>query len=79
MAGTLNGRRVAILAASGVAAGHEPAFTSHLAATLMTMAQGGDGVAWLPATLAEADALSLRPRREPVLDRRTASTVREWK
>lgn len=43
-----------ILAASGVAAGHEPAFTSHLAATLMTMAQGGDGVAWLPATLAEA-------------------------
>ncbi|WCS23174.1 LysR family transcriptional regulator [Methylobacterium sp. NMS14P] len=43
-----------ILAASGVAAGHAPAFTSHLAATLMTMAQDGDGVAWLPATLAEA-------------------------
>ncbi|MGU3468925.1 LysR family transcriptional regulator [Methylobacterium sp. C33D] len=43
-----------ILAASGVAAGYEPAFTSHLAATLMTMAQGGDGVAWLPVTLAEA-------------------------
>ncbi|MEE7450508.1 LysR family transcriptional regulator [Methylobacterium radiotolerans] len=43
-----------ILAASGVAAGHEPAFTSHLAATLMTMAQEGDGVAWLPLTLAEA-------------------------
>ncbi|SEN71373.1 DNA-binding transcriptional regulator, LysR family [Methylobacterium sp. UNC300MFChir4.1] len=43
-----------ILAASGAAAGHGPAFTSHLAATLMTMAQGGDGVAWLPVTLAEA-------------------------
>ncbi|MGT2485727.1 LysR substrate-binding domain-containing protein [Methylobacterium oryzae CBMB20] len=37
-----------------MAAGHEPAFTSHLAATLMTMAQEGDGVAWLPLTLAEA-------------------------
>ncbi len=38
-----------------------------------------DLFAGIPATLAEADALSLRPRREPVLDRRTASTVREWK
>lgn len=43
-----------ILAASGAASGHAPVFTSHLAATLMTMACEGDGVAWLPLTLAEA-------------------------
>ncbi|GJE41227.1 LysR family transcriptional regulator [Methylobacterium soli] len=30
-------------------------FTSHLAATLMTMAREGHGVAWLPRTLAEED------------------------
>ncbi|MCJ2069446.1 LysR family transcriptional regulator [Methylobacterium sp. J-030] len=41
-----------ILAASGVAGACEPVFTSHLAATLLTMARAGDGVAWLPATLA---------------------------
>ena len=29
--------------------------TSHLAATLMTMARDGDGVAWLPETLARDD------------------------
>lgn len=40
-----------ILAASGVAGAREPVVTSHLAATLMTMARAGDGVAWLPATL----------------------------
>lgn len=33
----------------------EPKFTSHLAATLMTMARDGHGVAWLPRTLAEED------------------------
>lgn len=31
------------------------AFTSHLAATLMTMARDGHGVAWLPMTLATED------------------------
>lgn len=30
-------------------------FTSHLAATLLSMARAGDGVAWLPRTLAEDD------------------------
>ena len=30
-------------------------FTSHLAATLHSMARAGDGVAWLPRTLAEED------------------------
>jgi LysR family transcriptional regulator, hypochlorite-specific transcription factor HypT len=30
-------------------------FTSHLAATLLSMARAGDGVAWLPRTLAEED------------------------
>ena len=30
-------------------------FTSHLAATLLSMARAGDGVAWLPQTLAEDD------------------------
>jgi LysR family transcriptional regulator, hypochlorite-specific transcription factor HypT len=44
-----------ILAASGAAAGREAAFTSHLAATLMTMAREGDGVAWLPLTLAAGE------------------------
>lgn len=33
----------------------EPAFTSHLAATLLSMARAGEGVAWLPRTLAEHD------------------------
>src|SRR5687767_1353964 len=33
----------------------ETVFTSHLAATLMTMARQGHGVAWLPLTLAEDD------------------------
>ncbi|MEH2524781.1 MULTISPECIES: LysR family transcriptional regulator [unclassified Bradyrhizobium] len=33
----------------------EAIFTSHLAATLMTMARAGDGVAWLPQTLAKED------------------------
>ncbi|GLK82846.1 LysR family transcriptional regulator [Ancylobacter defluvii] len=35
-------------------------FTSHLAATLLTMARSGVGVAWLPTTLAEDD---LREKR----------------
>lgn len=33
----------------------EPIFTSHLAATLHSMARAGDGVAWLPRTLTEDD------------------------
>jgi DNA-binding transcriptional LysR family regulator len=33
----------------------ETVITSHLAATLMTMARQGQGVAWLPQTLAEED------------------------
>jgi DNA-binding transcriptional LysR family regulator len=43
-----------ILAATGIAGDGEAVFTSHLAATLMTMAREGYGVAWLPLTLAEA-------------------------
>lgn len=35
-------------------------FTSHLAATLQSLARGGDGVAWLPRTLAEDDIASGR-------------------
>ena len=37
------------------AAALETVFTSHLAATLLSMARAGDGVAWLPRTLAEED------------------------
>ncbi|WP_395677478.1 LysR family transcriptional regulator [Inquilinus sp.] len=33
----------------------QPVFTSHLAATLQSMARNGDGLAWLPQTLAEED------------------------
>src|SRR4029079_51665 len=36
----------------------ETVFTSHLAATLLSMARAGDGVAWLPRTLAEEDISS---------------------
>ena len=35
--------------------GLQPVFSARLAATLMTMARHGRGVAWLPATLAEQD------------------------
>ncbi|MFA6267165.1 MAG: LysR family transcriptional regulator [Pseudolabrys sp.] len=38
----------------------EVVFTSHLAATLMPMARAGDGVAWLPRTLAEEDLIAKR-------------------
>ncbi len=48
-----------ILAGTWEAAGDGPAlqpvFTSHLAATLQSMARNGDGLAWLPQTLAEED------------------------
>jgi DNA-binding transcriptional LysR family regulator len=37
------------------AAALETVFTSHLAATLLSMVRAGDGVAWLPRTLAEED------------------------
>jgi DNA-binding transcriptional LysR family regulator len=33
-------------------------FTSHLAATLLSMTRAGDGVAWLPRTLAEEDIVA---------------------
>ena len=33
-------------------------FTSHLAATLLSMVRAGDGLAWLPRTLAEDDVAS---------------------
>lgn len=33
----------------------EKVFTSHLAATLLTMAREGEGIAWLPKTLADDD------------------------
>ena len=36
-------------------AGIDRFFTSHLAATLLSMACAGDGVAWLPKTLAQED------------------------
>jgi len=36
-------------------AGLETVFTSHLAATLLSMAREGQGAAWLPLTLAEED------------------------
>src|SRR3954468_7775242 len=36
----------------------ETVFTSHLAAALLSMARAGDGVAWLPRTLAEEDILT---------------------
>ena len=36
-------------------AGAETVFTSQLAATLLTMAREGHGVAWLPVTLAKED------------------------
>ncbi len=42
-------------AAKDRAFGLETVFTSHLAATLLSMARAGDGVAWLPRTLAEED------------------------
>lgn len=35
-------------------------FTSHLAATLLTMARDGHGIAWLPLTLAEEDLARAR-------------------
>lgn len=41
-------------------AGADTVFTSHLAATLLTMAREGQGVAWLPLTLAGEDLASGR-------------------
>lgn len=41
-------------------AGVERVFTSHLAATLASMARDGDGAAWLPRTLVEDDLASGR-------------------
>jgi LysR family transcriptional regulator, hypochlorite-specific transcription factor HypT len=40
--------------------GLESAFTSHLAATLMTMAREGHGIAWLPLGLVEEDLTRTR-------------------
>ncbi|MET1026765.1 MAG: LysR family transcriptional regulator [Dongiaceae bacterium] len=48
-----------IISASSTAADQitalDQVFTSHLAATLLSMARSGDGIAWLPRTLAEQD------------------------
>ncbi|TQI80904.1 transcriptional regulator [Serratia fonticola] len=41
-----------------VTKGMESAFTSDLAATLLAMVNAGDGVAWLPQSLAEPDVVS---------------------
>jgi DNA-binding transcriptional LysR family regulator len=41
-------------------AGMPTVFTSHLAATLLTMARDGHGIAWLPLTLAEEDLVRAR-------------------
>lgn len=50
------GRIVSGHPATRDAAAHlETGFTSHLAATLLTMAREGEGVAWLPRTLAADD------------------------
>jgi LysR family transcriptional regulator, hypochlorite-specific transcription factor HypT len=46
--------------ADGRSPAPEPVFTSHLAATLQSMARAGDGLAWLPRTLAEEDIASGR-------------------
>jgi LysR family transcriptional regulator, hypochlorite-specific transcription factor HypT len=46
--------------ADGCSPAPEPVFTSHLAATLQSMARAGDGLAWLPRTLAEEDITSGR-------------------
>ncbi|WP_315836336.1 LysR family transcriptional regulator [Bradyrhizobium prioriisuperbiae] len=40
---------------TGSVVGSETVFTSHLAATLLTMARQGHGLAWLPQTLADDD------------------------
>jgi LysR family transcriptional regulator, hypochlorite-specific transcription factor HypT len=45
---------------SDVAAGFETVFTSHLAATLSTMAREGHGLAWLPLTTIREDLASAR-------------------
>ena len=45
----------AVAAVKAEAAGLETAFTSHLAATLLSMTREGHGVAWLPQVLAEDD------------------------
>jgi len=48
-----------IISASSTAADQitalDQVFTSHLAATLLSMTRAGDGIAWLPRTLAEQD------------------------
>ncbi|WP_245409956.1 LysR family transcriptional regulator [Pararhizobium haloflavum] len=50
------GRILAVhAAAQGGDMASEPLLTSHLAATLMTMAREGHGIAWLPVTLAADD------------------------
>jgi DNA-binding transcriptional LysR family regulator len=49
------GRIVAAVGVKDRGLALETVFTSHLAATLLSMARAGDGVAWLPRTLAEED------------------------
>lgn len=53
------GRIIAALRQGELAAAKaETVFTSHLAATLMTMAKEGHGAAWLPSTIAQDDMAS---------------------
>ena len=53
--GSASGLGRILMATGAISSQHEAVFTSHLAATLMTMAREGHGVAWLPHTLAEED------------------------
>jgi DNA-binding transcriptional LysR family regulator len=46
--------------ATGGTGGQAPVFTSHHAATLMSMAREGHGIAWLPQTLVEEDLARAR-------------------
>jgi DNA-binding transcriptional LysR family regulator len=54
----------------------ETVFTSHLAATLLSMARAGDGVAWLPWTLAEEDIAAGRLVEAGKPDMRVAIEIR---
>lgn len=50
----------AVLRSGGQALSLDTVFTSHLAATLQTMARQGEGLAWLPRTIAAEDLASGR-------------------
>ncbi|MFG1410169.1 LysR family transcriptional regulator [Xanthobacter sp. VTT E-85241] len=67
-----------ILAASGVARGdgREPAFTSHLAGVLATLARDGRGIAWVPLSLVAADLEAERLARAGSADDQVAMDIR---